>query len=267
MDVRTVFADNLRKLCDTRQSISAVCRDLSINRQQFARYLAGRSLPSQANLNKICGYFDVAEDALFAIDPATVTDGPLHGVHGVQGVQRRVARVLDQQTPARMPEGAYWVDYASLDVPDVVVRAVMLVRHEPGCTTFRRFTGRAERAGSWWGRFVGDHEGLVIERLGLYFFTAINTIGLQEPSMLVMRPAPGGAFMLEGTATIVATQGAVIMPAVMSPAPRSMSLRTLLKKARAYSVDAPDIPTSVIDMLAQANARLFTAPAGALKAR
>lgn len=55
--VESELASNLRYLCDQKSSISKVCRDLDINRQQFNKYLSGISRPSNSNLIKICDYF------------------------------------------------------------------------------------------------------------------------------------------------------------------------------------------------------------------
>ncbi|MEH6578530.1 MAG: helix-turn-helix transcriptional regulator [Amphritea sp.] len=55
------LAENMRYLCNQKPSISEVCRDLQINRQQFNKYLSGVSRPSSANLSKICRYFKCEE--------------------------------------------------------------------------------------------------------------------------------------------------------------------------------------------------------------
>ena len=55
------LSDNLRLLCSYKKSISNVCRDLKINRQQFNKYLSGKTAPSSNNLRKICDYFGVEE--------------------------------------------------------------------------------------------------------------------------------------------------------------------------------------------------------------
>ena len=56
---RAVFAGNLIRLVRTRGNTAQVCRRLGINRQQFNKYLSGRHLPSQVNLNVICEFFRV----------------------------------------------------------------------------------------------------------------------------------------------------------------------------------------------------------------
>ncbi|WOC16627.1 helix-turn-helix domain-containing protein [Pseudochrobactrum sp. MP213Fo] len=53
------FVNNLKFACSTRHSVSEICRDLCINRQQFNRYINGQSEPSPFNLRKIADYFHV----------------------------------------------------------------------------------------------------------------------------------------------------------------------------------------------------------------
>jgi transcriptional regulator with XRE-family HTH domain len=51
------FAKNLQVACTDVKSVSALCRELALNRQQFARYLSGESKPSPFNLKKIAERF------------------------------------------------------------------------------------------------------------------------------------------------------------------------------------------------------------------
>lgn len=44
--------------------MSQICRDLSINRQQFAKYLSGRAAPSANNRRKISRYFNIQDNQL-----------------------------------------------------------------------------------------------------------------------------------------------------------------------------------------------------------
>lgn len=60
------FAQNLRQLCASQPSVSAICRSIGINRQQFERYLTGESMPSAYNLRRICAYFLMDEAQLIS---------------------------------------------------------------------------------------------------------------------------------------------------------------------------------------------------------
>jgi transcriptional regulator with XRE-family HTH domain len=62
------FAANLRHACSTRKSVSKVCRDLGINRQQFNRYVSGEAVPSAHNQARIAAFFGVRPGD-FLIDP------------------------------------------------------------------------------------------------------------------------------------------------------------------------------------------------------
>ena len=56
-DIRAVFSPNLKELMGAPPNVSALCRELSLNRTQFNRYLAGESFPRPDILQKICIHF------------------------------------------------------------------------------------------------------------------------------------------------------------------------------------------------------------------
>lgn len=247
MEVREVFAQNLRTLCDTQPSIASVCREMDINRQQFARYLGGKGLPNTANLEKICHYFGIVEADLFRADLTSVVD---YTGGQKNPVGKRVMEILDQELPARLPPGSYFVDFTSPELDNTIVRSVLILRSQGNLLSFRRLTGLGERQHTWWAQFDGDHEGLVIERRGYFYLMGVNRAGSREPSMLVFRYAMTDRLMLVGHASIIGTNGPTIMVAVLTPTPKKMSLRNALKSARSHSIDTPDIPMDIIDLLA-----------------
>ena len=59
------FSRNLKLLCTRYDSVSQVCRELAINRQQFNKYLNGSTRPSPKNLRRICALFKLNEYDLF----------------------------------------------------------------------------------------------------------------------------------------------------------------------------------------------------------
>lgn len=52
-----VFIENLKTACATQRSISHICREVGINRQQFNRYINGETRPSPYNLARIAAFF------------------------------------------------------------------------------------------------------------------------------------------------------------------------------------------------------------------
>ncbi len=59
------FAKNLKLLCRFEKSVSAACRAIGVNRQQFSTYLNAKSRPSPNNMQRICDHFSVHPSDLF----------------------------------------------------------------------------------------------------------------------------------------------------------------------------------------------------------
>lgn len=66
-ELRSMLGANLRMLSRQSASISALCRELGINRTQYNRYLAGESFPRPDVLHRICSFFGV--DARILLEP------------------------------------------------------------------------------------------------------------------------------------------------------------------------------------------------------
>ncbi|MBM1814570.1 helix-turn-helix domain-containing protein [Pseudosulfitobacter pseudonitzschiae] len=66
-ELRNMLGANLRHLAQNFPSISALSRQLGVNRTQFNRYLAGESFPRPDVLARICTFFDV--DARILLSP------------------------------------------------------------------------------------------------------------------------------------------------------------------------------------------------------
>lgn len=68
-----MFGANLRTLSEEYTSISALARQLGINRTQFNRYLSGESFPRPDVLARICEFFEV--DARVLLEPVAQIAG------------------------------------------------------------------------------------------------------------------------------------------------------------------------------------------------
>lgn len=64
-----IFSERLRRLCDRYGSYSQIARDLGVNRQQFARYLNGATMPRANMLHNIARYFGVEPEMLTGLRP------------------------------------------------------------------------------------------------------------------------------------------------------------------------------------------------------
>jgi transcriptional regulator with XRE-family HTH domain len=59
------LGNNLKLLCGYGRSVSDVCRRSGINRQQFNRYLSGKTKPSLRSVRRICDFFGIDDHEIF----------------------------------------------------------------------------------------------------------------------------------------------------------------------------------------------------------
>lgn len=102
--LRNMFGANLRKLSDSYSSISALSRELRINRTQFNRYLSGESFPRPDVLSRICEFFNVdARVLLEPVDNIIKGDGPITHPY----LQDFMGEAVQTVSEADFPSGFY----------------------------------------------------------------------------------------------------------------------------------------------------------------
>jgi transcriptional regulator with XRE-family HTH domain len=244
MSLRENLAVNLRRFCAMHGSIAAVCREMGVNRQQFDRYLSMDALPNRATTDRICQYFGIEEAELYR-DPEAfegfdrpaklnkprdqTSDGPI------------AARIFAPPVP-EIASGFYLTYFSIPGNPDEILCAVTSIRTDGERTTFRRMTGLTESRGSTWSYFVGDHEGVVIERHNWFYFIGLNRRGAKEPTFMGAQWGPFSPEpLLCGHAMIVTPIGPSITTTVMRAAPKGISLRSALRSARVYKRSDPAV--------------------------
>nr|WP_299500448.1 helix-turn-helix transcriptional regulator [uncultured Rhizobium sp.] len=128
---RDAFIENLRLACATRRSISEICRDIGLNRQQFNRYISGEARPSAHNLARIAGFFGLtAQDFDLSADvfrtrmqrpDRRLADGG-HLLDGLPGDMQALRRHL----------GYFQTYHLSLSWPGLVVCSCARLQEENG---------------------------------------------------------------------------------------------------------------------------------------
>ena len=234
MSLRLNMASNLQRLVGEIGSANFVSRELGINRQQFEKYLKGRSLPSRATLTRICAYFKISEEALFSPSqesdvPATDRRQPV-----VAGQYDDILQPLFSEPAASIKPGIYFIWLTVPTRPDQIVCAPVFIQREGEVVTFRRVTGSAEPKDRLWWHRVGDHKGTVVERLNWLLLVGVNQRGNHEPSMIRLKWVPLSSAVLGGHATIFTPTGISFAAACMRPAPPGTSFRQALRQSRQY---------------------------------
>lgn len=130
--LRSVLGANLRLLSERCESVSALCRELGVNRTQFNRYLSGESFPRPDLLHRICRHFDVDARILLQpldeIEPEAV--GPL--VH--PAISDFLGRTAEQVAETDFPSGFYrFVRRSFLDEERFVQGLIYVFRRDGLC--------------------------------------------------------------------------------------------------------------------------------------
>lgn len=119
------FKLNLRHLCGYHRSVAEVCRKLAINRQQFNKYLAGSNLPSDYNMRKICQFFDVDANHLFAPHTKFMSEYDGHQANlatGTNLAERDIFPPVDEHL--RKYCGYYFAYVVSPSYPNHIIKSI-----------------------------------------------------------------------------------------------------------------------------------------------
>lgn len=121
------LSTNLRHLASSFGSISDYCRAVDINRQQFNKYLNGRSLPSPRNLRRICDHAGMSESNLFlpTADFAVLCAQRRREESNSSLFSFIQAAQSASGEPLKKYEGLYFKYYYSLSKPGLIRKSVL----------------------------------------------------------------------------------------------------------------------------------------------
>lgn len=160
------FARNLRTLCTVHRSVSEICRQTGINRQQFGRYLNGTYRPSRFNLRRICEVFGVRESDLMLTAAEFEIFFSLNFLETKRGSGAGwLERNLENQATISDPSlrkfvGWYHAYSYSFGWPNWVIRSLMNIYEKQGQLLSKRI--ERVRDPIHGERFVYKFDGLVL---------------------------------------------------------------------------------------------------------
>ncbi len=135
---------NLRQLSERAVSISALCRELGINRTQYNRYLAGESFPRPDVLHRICSYFNV--DARILLEPVENIASVSTGLFEHPEVSSFIGRSAETVDEEDFPSGFYRFARRSFLHDDMFVQGLTYVYRKDDHTFLRGFEAKQAMA-------------------------------------------------------------------------------------------------------------------------
>ncbi len=252
------FIANLNLASSYHPSISALCRKMGINRQQFMKYLSGASYPSRSSLRRICDFLGVDEfellmppdqfSQIIRLRPARETNLP-----PVLGV---IPRVLSQSQRQRRllakTHGFYYEYYLSFSTPKHVLRSLIFIYGFDEYTLYKRME-RLRLEGQAGTPDVYKYAGIVSIVGDRVHMIDQETITGAELSHTILYPNyRNRVSSLTGLRLGVAGSDAREPSAsriVMEYLGRTVSRRDALKGCRLYRFDSDEIPYPIREHL------------------
>jgi transcriptional regulator with XRE-family HTH domain len=202
MSIFQNFADNLRRECAAYPSVTAVCEGTGINRQQFSKYLSGKSLPNALTMRKICKFLNVSEYELFAAGtedrlPERKLSRLEHSKNNDNADFVAASKKYLDADVRHLREGAYYCYFRLPNAPSTLVRSLVLVKRKAGSVSFVRLTvfNSSDRTKKHVAR--GRHQGRVFGNRAETYFLGINRYPPNQFSLMTLETAnsPDATFL------------------------------------------------------------------------
>ena len=186
------FSDNLRLLCSYKKSISKVCRELNINRQQFNKYLSGTTTPSENNLRKICDYFGVeTHEILMPQDEFAqlIRVRPSRNLNESVNLSKIdcLGHLIDLAGDNLSKyEGAYFIYYHSTSYPNKLLKGYGTLYKEEGKHYFKWIERLSLRGSTGRDGFIYKIKGLVLGLGNRIFISGYEQVLKNEMIHLIL---------------------------------------------------------------------------------
>ena len=161
-DIRAVFSQNLKELMGSTPNVSALCRELSLNRTQFNRYLAGESFPRPDILQKICGYFKL--DARILLEPICALKNDPSNAQAFYELDEFLNMRSGNVPEHMLPTGFYSFSRHSFLYPDTFVQGIIRIYRKDGMTYIsgREPVSEMRKQSLPIDKFVREFRGMVV---------------------------------------------------------------------------------------------------------
>ncbi|MEM9911556.1 MAG: helix-turn-helix transcriptional regulator [Pseudomonadota bacterium] len=162
--IRSVFGQNLTQLAADYPSISALCRDLGVNRTQFNRYVSGESFPRPDVLHQMCVFFGV--DARILLEPLNQTKTAAHELLSHPFINEYLGKAPTSVVEDVFPTGFYSFVRRSFIDDEQFTTGLVHVKRDDGYTFLHGFEPREAMRGQGLSTRRADREyrGIILRQ-------------------------------------------------------------------------------------------------------
>jgi transcriptional regulator with XRE-family HTH domain len=251
--INIVFADNLRRACAPHKSITAVCLGISINRQQFNKYLSGAVLPNSITLHRICRFLKVSESDL--LSPRKYDEPGLRRDQKPEtksGTSFRSLVSSSQALRAEVPglRPGYYECYTVLPTaPGIVARSLIGIFERPDELRFTRMTRIVPSAVTYPPKGIAKHRGTVFADRNQVLFVGMSHY---PAGLLTILTIEQGNLREDGCTGKLMTRsvtGPIFGNCYIKRLDTVGSLRRRVLQIGLVHISHPDLPAGLMDVL------------------
>ncbi|MEH6577189.1 MAG: helix-turn-helix transcriptional regulator [Amphritea sp.] len=250
------FADNLRLLCNYKKSISEVCRELEVNRQQFNKYLSGKTTPSGNNLRRICDYFGVEEheivlpseefEQIIRVRPSSDLSGTVQN----RPEYRYIDKLMERSTiDLSKYEGSYYIYYYSTSFPKQILKGYGIIFKEDGRFFIKWIEHLSQKDKSSHNDFIYKIKGMVTGLGNRIFISGYEEVLQNEMVHVTLFPTyKNKVSLLSGLMLGVSgtdSREPVCQRIVMSYLGKNFNHRQAIKECGVFAEDSPEIEEQI----------------------
>ncbi len=254
------LARNLRLLCSYAPSISAVCRSVGINRQQFTKYLNGASRPSSLNMRRICDHFGVEEDELLAphgrfAEMISLRPRARHLIRALGPAATHIDAMFTRSAENLKPYcGYYFYYYYTPSRPGMIRRSLLRINEYKG-VYYTRLTERIQPSESPLGRsHVVRYIGVAVLLGGRIFIIDHNARDRRSVSQTVLFTTQSGEVEFLSGMTLGVQGRTARAPfaarVFLEFLGRQTDLHAAIRRTGIFDAEGADLPRHIARMLA-----------------
>lgn len=255
---RSDFPRNLRYLCSYYRSTSEICRRLSINRQQFNKYVAGLSRPSNRNMRRICDFFGVEEYEILAPYSELKKIIEIKGVRNVDNSENLVVSRIESTLAAGQEEtadylGFYYAYYYSFSRPGKILKSLVHIFDTDGIASYKRIERLVEKGAERESSFVYKYVGVVLRFRDRLFMIDREALTGGEISQTVLYPSyKNRVDILTGLTLGIAgrtSREPICSRVALEYLGRNVDFRKTLEQCQLYDSGAPQITNAIESLI------------------